>query len=71
MGLSRSSWYYQPLGETAENLELMRRIDEEYTRHPFYGSRRICSDFVAPQFAKLGHLLKMLGIEELTEVIEW
>ncbi len=28
-------------GETAENLELMRLIDEEYTRHPFYGSRKM------------------------------
>jgi putative transposase len=27
--------------ETAENLELMRLIDEEYTRHPFYGSRKM------------------------------
>ncbi len=28
-------------GETAENLALMRLIDEEYTRHPFYGSRKM------------------------------
>ncbi len=26
-----------------ENLELMRLIDEEYTRHPFYGSRKMCA----------------------------
>lgn len=41
LGLSRSSWYYQPTPETQENLSLMRLIDEEYTRHPFYGSRRM------------------------------
>ncbi len=35
LGLARSSWYYEPGGETAENLELMRRIDEEYTRLRF------------------------------------
>jgi putative transposase len=28
-------------GEDAENLELMRLIDEEYTRHRFYGSRKM------------------------------
>lgn len=28
-------------GETPENLHLMRLIDEEYTRHPFYGSRKM------------------------------
>lgn len=39
--LPRSSYYYAPAEETALNLELMRLIDEEYTRHPFYGSRRM------------------------------
>jgi putative transposase len=28
VGLPRSSWYYEPAGETSENLELMRAIDE-------------------------------------------
>ena len=41
LGLSRSSYYYEPATETAENLALMALIDEEYTRHPFYGSRRM------------------------------
>ena len=41
LGVNRSSLYYQPLGESAENLKLMRLIDEEYTRRPFYGSRRM------------------------------
>jgi putative transposase len=41
LGLSRSSLYYEPVGETAENLRLMRLIDEQYTACPFYGSRRM------------------------------
>lgn len=42
IGLPRASYYRQASeGETAENLELMRLIDEEYTRHPFYGSRKM------------------------------
>src|SRR5580700_7836184 len=41
LGVNRSGLYYQPLGESAENLKLMRLIDEEYTRRPFYGSRRM------------------------------
>ena len=28
LGISRSSFYYEPCGESAENLALMRRIDE-------------------------------------------
>jgi len=41
MGLPRSTWYYEPQPETAENLHLMRLLDEQYTRTPFYGSRRM------------------------------
>ena len=41
IGLSRSSWYYQPAGESAFNLQLMRLIDEQYLRTPFYGSPKM------------------------------
>ena len=40
-GVSRSGLYYTPVGESAENLELMRLLDEQYTRTPFYGVRRM------------------------------
>lgn len=39
LGLSRSSFYYEPATESAENLALMALIDREYTDHPFRGSR--------------------------------
>src|SRR5450755_2192619 len=39
LGLSRSSFYYEPATETAANLALMALIDREYTAHPFRGSR--------------------------------
>lgn len=44
IGLARASYYRGPAvgGETEENLWLMRLIDEEYTRHPFYGNRKMC-----------------------------
>ena len=32
LGLNRSSWHYRPLGESAANLALMRRIDEQYLK---------------------------------------
>ena len=35
--LSRSSFYYEPSGETEVNLTLMRLIDEQFTKRPFYG----------------------------------
>lgn len=41
LALSRSTYYYQRQGVTAEELELMRLIDECHLTHPYYGSRRI------------------------------
>lgn len=39
--LNRSSLYYRPLPPSPQEVLLKRRIDEIYTAHPFYGSRRI------------------------------
>lgn len=41
MGLNRATLYYQPARETVMNLELMRLMDEQYLRTPFYGYRRM------------------------------
>lgn len=41
LGLSRSSLYYPPIEPSAEEVKLKHRIDEIFTRSPFYGSRRI------------------------------
>lgn len=41
LGLPRSSLYYQPHGESAETLHLMRLLDTQYTATPFYGIRRM------------------------------
>jgi putative transposase len=37
IGLGRSSLYYQPASETAFNLKLMRLIDQQYLKTPYYG----------------------------------
>ena len=43
IGLPRSSYYREqkPAQESVENLAIMRLIDEEYARHPFYGTRKM------------------------------
>jgi len=41
LGLNRSHLYYQPGGPTAKEIAVKHRIDEIYTAHPYYGSRRI------------------------------
>ena len=44
LNLNRSTVYYQPMGVSDEDLELMRLIDESHLKRPFYGSRRIRDD---------------------------
>ena len=41
LGVPRSTYYYQPRPESAENLRLLRRLDELYLERPFFGSRRM------------------------------
>lgn len=41
LGISRGSVYYVPRGESQENLALMRQIDEQYLKTPWYGSRQM------------------------------
>jgi len=43
LGLNYSTLYYQPTPVSDENIQVMRLIDEKYTRCPFYGSRRIAA----------------------------
>ncbi len=69
LGLNRSTLYYQPAGETAENLRLMRLIDEEYTAHPFYGSRKM-TRWLVQQGAEVNRkrvqrLMRLMGLEAI------
>lgn len=41
VGVSRSGLYYEAEPESLENLGLMRLMDEQYTRTPFYGVRKM------------------------------
>ena len=41
VGLPRSSRYYQPALEDPDDLRIMRLLDEQYTRTPFYGVRKM------------------------------
>jgi putative transposase len=41
LGLSYSSLFYKPVPPSPRELAIKRRIDELYTAHPYYGSRKI------------------------------
>jgi putative transposase len=41
--LSRSAFYYTPVGIDAGTLAMMKEIDRVFTRYPFFGSRQIAA----------------------------
>jgi putative transposase len=61
--------YYEPAPEAPENLRLMRLIDEQYTRCPFYGSRRITRWLVRQGHGvnrkRVQRLLRVMGLEAI------
>jgi putative transposase len=69
LGLCRSSLYYQPAAEAEENLRLMRLLDQEYTAHPFYGSRRLTQWLIGQGEAvnrkRVQRLLRLMGLEAI------
>src|SRR6266404_1348316 len=69
LGLNRASFYYQAATETEDNLRLMRQIDAEYTRHPFYGSRKL-TRWLQQQGEEVNRkrvqrLMRLMGLEAL------
>ena len=64
--LARSGLYYEPVGVSARELELMRRIDKLYMKYPFYGSRRmtdvLCLEDVVNRKC-VQRLMRIMGLE--------
>jgi putative transposase len=64
IGLPRSSWYYTPVAETEENLELMRSIDRQYLATPFYGSRKLAK-VLSVNRKRVQRLMRVMGLEAI------
>ena len=68
-GVSRSGLYYTPVGESAENIALMRLLDEQYTRTPFYGIRRMTwwleTQGRQVNAKRVRRLLRLMGLEAI------
>ena len=69
VGLHRSAYYYQPVAADAEDLLLMRLLDEQYLLTPFYGYRKM-----QLVLAQTGHqanhkrvrrLMQLVGVETI------
>jgi putative transposase len=69
LGVSRSSVYYVPVEPDAEELELMRRIDETHLEFPFYGSRSIARELRAKGYQanrkRVQRLMRLMGLESV------
>lgn len=67
IGLSRSSYYYRHHGGSPENILLMHKIDELFTRYPFYGVERmtasLCRQGEQVNVKRIRRLMRKLGLE--------
>jgi putative transposase len=70
LGLNRSSLYYEPVAEAADNLRLMRLIDEQYTARPFYGSRKMTvwlqGQGEGVNRKRVQRLMRLMGLEAIS-----
>jgi len=68
LGIARSTVYYQPVIDPY-SLELMHLIDEEYTKTPFYGSRRMREVLKRKGYIvnrkRVQKLMRLMGIEAI------
>lgn len=67
LDINRSSIYYLPVGESQENLNIMRLIDEHHLEHPTHGVVQI-RDFLRLNGFTIGakrvrRLMRLMGIE--------
>jgi putative transposase len=69
LGMNRSTWYYEPVPESAVNLALMRRIDEQYLRRPYFGSRRMAvwlrAEGATVNRKRVQRLMRAMGLEAI------
>ena len=67
--LNRATFYRQPTGETPLNLALMRVIDEEYTRTPFYGYRKMTARLNQLGYTvnrkRVARLMRKMGLQAI------
>ena len=61
--------YHRPKGESAENLGLMRRIDELFLKYPFYGSRQmvrhVWREGVGVGRHRVRRLMRLMGLQAI------
>ena len=69
LGLNRATLYYEPAQETALNLHLMRRLDEQYLKMPFLGVLKMTEWLRGQDYSvnpkRVRRLLRKMGLEAI------
>ena len=69
LDISRSSYYYEPVAESQQNLDILRLLDEWYLKRPFYGVKRLTQDLLAMDYLvnekRVRRLMKLQGWQTL------
>lgn len=67
--VARSSLYYRPVPVSADDLAVMRRMDELHLAYPFYGSRRLAAalrrDGWLVNRKRAKRLMRVMGLEAI------
>lgn len=64
--VNRSGLYYVPVAESDENLAIMRTLDEQYLKKPFYGVERLLALLIS-----LGYKINRKRLRRLMKIQGW
>jgi putative transposase len=69
IGLNRSSYYFEPADESAFNLHLMRLLDEQYLKTPFYGYPKMTIELQRQGYMvnrkRIARLMQIMGLQAI------
>lgn len=66
LSLNRSGFYYEPILESVENLTIMRWLDEQYFKTPYYGVLRLTA-----LLSKTGYIANEKKVRRLMKLVGW
>lgn len=69
LDINRSSYYYKPATESDLNLELMKLIDRQYIRTPYYGAPRMTAHLKRKEYKinhkRIARLMRKMGLSAI------
>jgi putative transposase len=69
LSVGRSGFYYEAVPQDAEELQVMRRIDEIHLKWPFYGARKVSQQLRAEtrpiNRKRVQRLMRLMGLEAM------